>query len=231
MVKLMDILERIIKQIEANNPYGLIFKGGTALALIHLDHHRESEDLDFDVHVKYLDEWKNIQEYFIGIFEDLKEQLVIQDYKIGKSGLALTNRFHMKIQFILHRKYQTKLDIDFVKPSGGIKNRGELLFYSLERMFISKIVTFTARREFKDFIDIAFILPKIDFTVFENKLKLAELLQKLIDTVDEKSLIEHYNLLNKNIDIKIKSMRKGEIDNLITKTFRNIRMAINILKR
>jgi len=227
----MEILERIMKQIEANNPYGLIFKGGTALALIHLDHHRESEDLDFDVHMKYLDDWRSIQEYFIRIFEELKEEKVIQEYKIGKSGLASTNRFHMKIQFILHKQYQTKLDIDFIKPSGGLKNRGELFYYSLERMFISKVVTFTARREFKDFIDIAFILPKIDFAVFDNKLKLAELLQKLIDTIDEKSLIEHYNLLSKNIDLKIKGMQKGEINKLIVRTFRNIRAATNILRR
>jgi hypothetical protein len=231
MVRLMEILERIIEHIETKNPFGLIFKGGTALALLHLDHHRESEDLDFDVDIKYLDDWKSIQEYFFGIFEDLKEQKVIQDYKIGKSGLASTNRFHMKMQFILHKKYQTKLDIDFIKPSDGLKNRGELFYYSLERMFISKVVTFTARQEFKDFIDIAFILPKIDFTVFDNKHELAGLLQKLIDTIDEKALKEHFNLLNRNIDLKIKGLRKGEINQLITRTYRNLRAAINILRR
>ena len=231
MVKLMEILNTIIEQIEKNNPYGLIFKGGTALALIHLDHHRDSEDLDFDVNIKYLDEYKSVQKYLVKIFEQLKEQKIIQDYKIGKSGLASTNRFHMKIQFILYKTFQTKLDIDFIEPPDKIKRRGELLYYSLERMFISKVITFTARQEFKDFIDIAFILPKIDLTVFDNKPKLAELLQKLIDTIDEQTLIKHYNLLSRNIDLKIKGMRKGEVNKLITRTFRDIRSAINILRR
>ena len=55
MVRIMEILEKIIDQITKENPYGLIFKGGTALSLIHLDHHRESEDLDFDVVIKLID--------------------------------------------------------------------------------------------------------------------------------------------------------------------------------
>lgn len=71
----------------------------------------------------------------------------------------------------------------------------------------------------------------IRYLVFENKNKLAELLQKLINTIDERSLIERYNLINKNVDLKIKGMRKGEINKLITRTFRDIRAAINILKR
>jgi predicted nucleotidyltransferase component of viral defense system len=231
MVKLMEILIKIIEQIENNNPYGLIFKGGTALSLLHLNHHRESEDLDFDVDIKYLENYTEIQDYFIRIFEDIKNQKIIRNYKLGKTGLASTNRFHMKIQFELHKTFQTKLDIDFIKPPENLKHRGELFYYSLERMFISKVITFTSRQEFKDFIDIAFILPKIDLKVFENKIKLAKLLEKLINTIDEKSLIERYNLINKNVDLKIKGMRKGEINKLIARTFRDIRAAINILKR
>jgi predicted nucleotidyltransferase component of viral defense system len=231
MVKLMEILQMIIERIENHNPYGLIFKGGTALSLIHLNHHRESEDLDFDVDIKYLENYTEIQEYFVRIFEDLKKQKIIQNYKLGKTGLAATNRFHMKIQFELHRTFQTKLDIDFIKPSDKLKCRGELFYYSLEKMFISKVITFTARQEFKDFIDIAFILPKIDFNVFENKIKLAELLEKLINTVDERSLNERYNLITKNVDLKIKGLRKGETKKLIARTYRDIRATINILKR
>ncbi len=101
----------------------------------------------------------------------------------------------------------------------------------MERMFISKVITFTIRQEFKDFIDIAYMLPKIDFTVFENKNKLAELLQRLIDTIDEKSLTERHGLMSKNVDLKIRGLRKGEIHKLIARTFRDIRVAINVLKR
>jgi predicted nucleotidyltransferase component of viral defense system len=226
----MEILTKIVEHIENDNPYGLIFKGGTALSLLHLDHHRESEDLDFDMDEKYLENYKDIQKYFQKIFEDLKKQNIIQDYRIGKSGLASTNRFHMKIQFILHRPFQTKLDIDFVKSPVNLKQKGKLFYYSFERMFISKVITFTARREFKDFIDIAFMLPKVDFNIYDNKLELSNLLQKLIDTINERSLIERYNFISKNVDLKIKGMRRGDINKMIVRTFRDIRATINVLK-
>jgi predicted nucleotidyltransferase component of viral defense system len=231
MVKIMELLAKVIEQIEINNPYKLVFKGGTALSILHLNHHRESEDLDFDVDIKYLDDYTCIQDYFIGIFENLKKDKIIDDYIIGKTGLAKTNRFHMKIQFVSYKTFHTKLDIDFIKPSGKIKNRGELLFYSLERMFISKVITFTERQEFKDFIDIAYMLPKIDFTVYDNKKKLSELLQKMIDSVDEKTLIKRYDSVSRNVDLRIKGLRRGEIYRLIKRTFRDIRVAINVLKR
>lgn len=227
----MELLSKVIEQMEKGNPYKLVFKGGTALSILYLDHHRESEDLDFDVDIRYLDDYTGIQDYFIGIFEGLKKQNVIKDYRIGKTGLAKTNRFHMKIQFISYKTFQTKLDIDFVKTSSKLKHRGELLFYSIERMFISKVITFTERQEFKDFIDIAYMLPKIDFTVFDNKKKLAELLQRLIDTVDEKILIKRYDLMSRNVDLKIRGLRKREIYRLIARTFREIRVVINVLKR
>jgi len=230
MTRIMEILVKIIEQIEKNNPYGLIFKGGTALSIIYLNHHRESEDLDFDADIKYLKDYKIIQKYIITLLENLKNQNIVKDYKLGKTGLASTNRYHMKIQFISYRMFQTKIDIDFVVPRGKINHHGELLFYTLERMFISKIITFTERGEFKDFIDIAYMIPKIDFNVYENKNKLAELLTKLINTVDEKLLIERYNNISRNVDLKIKDLRKGEIKNLINRTFRAIRKAINILK-
>jgi predicted nucleotidyltransferase component of viral defense system len=227
----MEILMKIIEQIEKKNPYKLIFKGGTALSILHLKHHRESEDLDFDADIKYLDEYNAIKGYFINIFNYLKEQKVINDYKIGKTGLAATNRFHMKIQFILYKTFQTKIDIDFIKPSDKLKVRGELLYYNIERMFISKIITFTERQEFKDFIDIAFMLPKIDLTIYENKTELAKLIQRLIDTVDERSLIERFEFLSRNVDLKILGLRKGEVRNLITRTFRDLRSAVNLLKK
>ncbi|UCG69252.1 MAG: nucleotidyl transferase AbiEii/AbiGii toxin family protein [Thermoplasmata archaeon] len=231
MVKIMELLTKVIEQIEKDNPYKLVFKGGTALSILYLNHHRESEDLDFDADIKYLEDYKDIQDYFIGLFEGLKRDNIIMDYKIGKTGLAKTNRFHMKIQFISYKTFHTKLDIDFIEPSDKLKQRGELLFYSIERMFTSKVITFTERQEFKDFIDIAYMLPKIDFTVYDNKMKLAELLLRMIDTVDEKSLIARYDLLSRNVDLKARGLRKGDIYRLIERTFRDIRATINTLKR
>jgi predicted nucleotidyltransferase component of viral defense system len=231
MVKIMELLSKVIEKMEKDNPYKLVFKGGTALSLLHLSRHRESEDLDFDADVKFLDDYKGIQDYFIGIFDGLKKEKIIDDYKIGKSGLAKTNRFHMKIQFISYKTFHTKLDIDFVKPSNKLKKRGDLLYYSIERMFISKVITFTERQEFKDFIDIAYMIPKIDFTIYENKSKLAELLQRMIDSVDEETLIKRYDFISKNVDLKIKGLRKGEINRLIERTYRDIQDAMNVLQR
>jgi predicted nucleotidyltransferase component of viral defense system len=231
MVKIMELLSKVIEEIEKDNPYKLVFKGGTALSILHLNHHRESEDLDFDADIKYLEDYKAISDYFIGIFEDLKKESIIKDYKIGKSGLAKTNRFHMKIQFISYKTFFTKLDIDFVEPSDKLKHRGELLYYSIERMFISKVITFIHRQGFKDFIDIAFMLPKIDFSVYKNKKKLAELLQNMIESVGEETLVNRYDSISRNVDLKIKGLRKGEVNRLIERTFRDIRVAINVLKR
>lgn len=227
----MDILEKIVDYIEKDNPYGLIFKGGTALSIIYLNHHRESEDLDFDVDIKYLQDFKGIQHYFTSIFNKLKNQGYIEDYKLGKTGLATTNRFHMKVQFLMYKRFQTKIDIDFVKPPGKLIHQGQLQIYSLERLFISKIIAFTERQDLKDFIDISYMLPKIDFSIYENKFELANILQKLVDSIEEKSLVKRFNSILQNVDLKIRDFRKSDLPNLVTKTLRGLRAAINILKR
>lgn len=53
----------------------------------------------------------------------------------------------------------------------------------------------------------------------------------LIETVDEETLIKRYDSISRNVDLKIKGLRKGEIYRLIERTFRDIRVAINVLKR
>ena len=227
----MDILEKIVEHIEKGNPYDLIFKGGTALSMIYLNHHRESEDLDFDVDIKYLQDYNGIQHYFIGIFNKLKDQGYIEDYKLGKTGLATTNRFHMKVQFSMYKRFQTKIDLDFVQPSGKLNHQGELLIYSLERLFISKIIAFTERQDFKDFIDISYMLPKIDLSIYENKNELAIILQKLVDSIEEKSLVKRFNSILQNVDLKIRDFRRSDLTNLVSKTLRGLRAAINILRR
>ena len=77
MVKIMELLTKVIEQIEKDNPYKLVFKGGTALSILHLNHHRESEDLDFDADIIYLDDYIGIRDYFVGIFENLKKDKII----------------------------------------------------------------------------------------------------------------------------------------------------------
>ena len=53
----------------------------------------------------------------------------------------------------------------------------------------------------------------------------------MIEAVDKKTLIKRYELMSRNVDLKIKGLRKGEIYNLIERTFRDLRVAINVLKR
>ena len=98
MARILGILEEFIKQVEGGNPFNLVLKGGTALSLYYLNHHRESEDLDFDAPQNLIKEYKKIERYFIGILEDLKQEQTIKDYKISKSGFASTNRYHIKLE-------------------------------------------------------------------------------------------------------------------------------------
>ena len=62
MVRILEILDKMLDKIRADNPYGLVLKGGTSLALHHLKGHRESEDLDFDVDERKRDEVEKIIE-------------------------------------------------------------------------------------------------------------------------------------------------------------------------
>lgn len=54
MPRILEILKSILDEIRKSNPFGLILKGGTALAIHHTSGHRESEDLDFDADLKYI---------------------------------------------------------------------------------------------------------------------------------------------------------------------------------
>ncbi len=85
MVKVLDILQEFLVEIEKNNPYRLIGKGGTILSLFYLNRHRESEDLDFDT-ILDRSNYRNIEAFFISILEKLKSKGLIKSYSKGKSG-------------------------------------------------------------------------------------------------------------------------------------------------
>ena len=93
MAKILDILEEFLHEIEKNNPYKLIAKGGTVLSLFYLAHHRESEDLDFDTTLDK-NQHKNIESYFISILERLKNKGAVKDLKCKST---LRNAFLYKI--------------------------------------------------------------------------------------------------------------------------------------
>jgi len=80
MTHILTILEEFLKEMEKNNPYQLVIKGGTALSLFYLNHHRESEDLDFDADLSYLKEYEKIEAYFVSILEQLRQNHVLKNF-------------------------------------------------------------------------------------------------------------------------------------------------------
>lgn len=230
MTRILDILEEFLKEIEKDNPYELIAKGGTALSLYHLDHHRESEDLDFDTNLdkKY---YKEIENYFLKILQILKKKGMIKNYIKGKSGLADTNRYHMKLQLESYKIFHTKIDIDFIKPK-QIKNlnkKNKLFLYPLEKIFISKAITFINRKEFKDIYDIAYVLPKINIKILKTYPNVVELLNNLIDTIQDEDIINIYKKAFRNVDLRFKDLKESNIKKFISKLIKNLRILKNKL--
>src|SRR3989338_120056 len=123
MAKILDILNEFLHEIEKDNPYKLIGKGGTILSLFYLNRHRESEDLDFDTTLKR-SQSKNIEEYFISVLEQLKVKGFINSYSKGKSGLAATNRYHIGIALETYKTFHTKIDVDFAVSAKNIEKKG-----------------------------------------------------------------------------------------------------------
>ena len=228
-MRIIDILEEFVKEIEKENPYGLVLKGGTALSLFYLNKHRESEDLDFDTDKNNLKKWKDIEKYFIKILEGLKEQRLIKDFKVGKSGLALTNRYHMKLEIETYKKIYTKIDVDFVKLS-NVNKRGKLGLYSRERLFIGKLLTFIDRRDFKDLYDFYYLLDKLDTSVFKGNQKVIKLIDDVIKIIEEENILNLYKKAFRNVDLRFKDLKYNELDSFILKLVRKLRVLRNRLK-
>jgi predicted nucleotidyltransferase component of viral defense system len=198
--------------------------------LYYLNHHRESEDLDFDADIKYLKEHAKIESYFIDIFEKLKQKGIIKKFSKGKSGLASTNRYHMKIQLETHRIFYTKIDVDFVKINGKLQNKSELFLYSPERLFITKMITFTDRKEFKDLYDISHLLSHISIGVFKNNLEVINLIDQVINTILNEDLKKLFKQAFKNVDLGFKNLNESQIDMFNLNILKDLRILKNKLK-
>lgn len=229
MVKILDILEEFLQEIEKNNPYKLIAKGGTILSLFYLNHHRESEDLDFDTTVDK-NQHKNIESYFLAILERLKKKGTLKSYRKGKSGLAATNRYHINLVLETYKEFYTKIDVDFVKPIKNLKKKGSLFYYTLERLFIGKLITFINRKEFKDIYDIKHMLPKIDIKTFRNNPHVIALVDNLINTIQNEDIVSLYKKTFRNVDLRFKDLKESEIKNFIAKLIRDLRIFKNKIK-
>lgn len=227
MVRLLLVLEEILKEIENHNPYNLVIKGGTALSLFYLNHHRESEDLDFDSDKSNLKRYKEIEEYLISILNKLKEKNVIKNFKLGKRGLASTNRYHMKFELETYKIFQTKIDVDFVELPKNLNQKGRLYFYKKERIFITKIITFIERKEFKDLYDISKLLPKIEVKTFIHNANVTNLVVDLVKTIEKEDIVRLYRSAFKNVDLRFKDLNQTQLDDFIAKLIRNLRIFKN----
>lgn len=227
MVKVLDILKEFMREVEKDNPFNLVLKGGTALSLYYLDHHRESEDLDFDAEKHFIKDYEKIKEYLINILDILKKNKVINNYKITKSEFASTNRYHINLELETYKKIYSKIDIDFVDLPDNLIQKGKLRLYSNERLFIGKIIAFISRKEFKDIYDISFLIKKIEINKFTKKEPIIKLLEELIETLQKEGIQKIFRLAFKNVDLRFKDIKENQLEDFCTKLVRELRTLIN----
>ncbi len=160
-MRILEILEEFLKELEKKNKFNLILKGGTALSLYHLDRHRESEDLDFDADKSLITQCSEIEKEFLEILSLLKSRKILQKYRITKSGFAASNRYHIKLELTTHKTFYSKIDLDFVDLPQKLIKKDNLNLYTAERMFVGKSIAFINRKEFKDIYDISHLIAKL----------------------------------------------------------------------
>jgi len=230
MSRIINVLEEFVNEIKRFNPYKLVIKGGTALSIFYLDYHRESEDLDFDADVSHLKEYKEIEAYLIGILEKLKQKGIIKKFTKGKSGLASTNRYHMKLKLDTYKTFDTKIDVDFVEMPNKLNKKGEIFFYLPERIFISKMMTFIDRKEFKDIHDVAHLMRHIDIEIFKHNQNVIDLIDEFISTILNQDVIKLFKNAFRNADLRFKDLKESDVEQFSSKLVRRLRILKNKLK-
>ena len=184
---IITLLREILKEIEKDNPLGLIGKGGTILAIYHLTH-RDSQDLDFDCLAKNKN--KDFGAYFKSIFDKVTKKHGLK-YKINKTSFSETGRFHMGVTFSTYKDLpKTKMEINFINDlPDGLITLGEMRFYSLEHLFFQKLNTSANRGEIKDIIDIGSALKSkgtiLDITKLKKYDDVYILIDKAISTIEK----------------------------------------------
>ena len=231
MTQMLHILEQFAKEIEKSNPYHLVLKGGTALSLYYLERHRESEDLDFDAPKHLKTHVKRIETFFADILSKLKDKNIIQDYRITKAELASTERYHLKLELTTHKRFMSKIDIDFVELPPKLLTRGKLYLYPVERIFVTKAVTFVSRKEFKDLYDIVYLLKKVDINKYKKKNNVQKLLQDVIQILQHEDVISMYKAAFRNVDLRFKDVKPTRIDMFVDDAIKKLRIAVNQLGR
>ena len=228
--RILDVIKEFLMEVEKDNPFNLVLKGGTALSIYYLNHHRESEDLDFDADRPLIKKYKEIQNYLTAILEKLKQKQIIKDFKITKSDFASTNRYHIKFELKTHKIIYSKADIDFVELPENLIKVGQLNLYPAERIFITKALTFVNRKEFKDLYDISHLVRKVNMASFKKKENVIQLIEEVIQTIQQEDLKKIFKSAFRNVDLKFKNLKESQLDNFIKKTINELRVLINKLK-
>jgi len=232
MTRILEILDSILDHVRRENPYGLVLKGGTALAIHHLNRHRESEDLDFDVPQKYSTRPEDIATFIENILTQLEQDGILTNFEVRKKGMAATDRYHMNLTLVTYKPFFTKIDLDFIELPDNIIYEGELGFYTIERMFVAKLATFKARRELKDLYDIAHLLPKVAPTSFTKPKKVAQLIEDVTLVIEDEELVGSYKRALRELDVRFKNLKPSGMAHFLLKTRRGLKAYKNeLLKR
>jgi len=231
VARIMDILELMLDEIKKDNPYGLVLKGGTALALHHLLRHRESEDLDFDVPLQHLPESELVSTYLKAILLKLKSDGRISNFQIRKEGFSSKAVFHMNLVVTTHRQYLTKFDLSFLEVPPEIELDGKLGFYTAKRMLVMKLLTFVSRENLKDLFDIYHLLRTVKPSELQESNKVADLVDKVIDICEQPDLIRIFKRTLENIDLHFQDLKEKNLSTFIERTIKALKAFRNQLRR
>jgi predicted nucleotidyltransferase component of viral defense system len=231
MARLIDILDKFLDGVRADNPFGLVLKGGTALAIHHLPGHRESEDLDFDVPISFRPRNAEVENHIKGRLEKLKADDVINGFEIPKAVFASTDRFHMTVIIRTHVRYQTKIDLNYRVMPEDFEMDGQLRFYTSERMLVDKLLTFSSRGALKDFYDISLLLDKVKAGSFKEPRKIAGLVDAVVEKASGQGLTNEFKQELRATDLRFHHLKENGVESFVTRTIRNLRQFRNKLAK
>ncbi len=231
MARLMEILDLLLDHLRKDNPFDMVLKGGTALAVHHLKGHRESEDLDFDVPERFRPEHEAVISHIISIFVAMEAEGVIQGHNIRKKGFASTDRYHMKVTLSTHREYLTKIDIDYTDMPPTLERDGQLLFYTAERMFVVKLLTFADRGALKDLYDISYLVRKLRASDFGEPERVAELITTVVESIDAVGIAKDYRKAFSNVDMRFRDLKERDAGDFVKRTVRDLNRFRNELRK
>jgi len=229
MARLIDILDKFLDGVRKDNPYGLVLKGGTALAVHHLPGHRESEDLDFDVPMTFRPRNQEVANYIKDRLDKLKATGVIEAFELPKAVFASTDRYHMTVIVRTHTRYQTKIDLNYRTMPVDFEMEGQLRFYTSERMLVDKLLTFSSRGALKDFYDISLLLDKAKADSFKEPKKIAGLIDAVIEKGSGQGLTDEFIHELRATDLRFHNLKENGVGSFVARTIRNLRTFRNEL--